>query len=156
MIRNICLFIYHLFSISCRMNGEYLWCFKRESKRRERQDLTEEQNRIGIFLSKHSESEEKCKEILLRGLVGLFQEQFFVARKGCIKGCSKIFIFPAKKLRKIRCSKIRMRRFFFNFVTTLLIISHNPLVIFMYFIKQVNKLKRWVLCSLFNVSWYTH
>ena len=107
------LFIYHLFSISCRMNGEYLWCFKRESKWRERQDLTEEQNRIGIFLSKHGESEEKCKEILLRGLVGLFQEQFFVARKGCIKGCSKIFIFPAKKLRKIRCSKIRMRRFFF-------------------------------------------
>ena len=142
MIRNVCLFIYHLFSISCRMNGEYLWCFKRESKRRERQDLTEEQNRIGIFLSKHGESEEKCKEILLRDLVGLFQEQFFVARKGCIKGCSKI-IFPAKKLaynthapffffysvsnicsimanfpakrlrKKIRCSKIRMRRFFF-------------------------------------------
>ena len=93
------------------MNGEYLWCFKRESKRRERQDLTEEQNRIGIFLSKHGESEEKCKEILLRDLVGLFQEQFFVARKGCIKGCSKI-IFPAKKLRKIRVLIIRMRRFF--------------------------------------------
>ena len=97
------------------MTGEYLWCFKRESKRRERQDLTEEQNRIGIFLSKHGESEEKCKEILLRDLVGLFQEQFFVARKGCIKGCSKIFIFPAKKLRKIRVLIIRMRRFFFFF-----------------------------------------
>ena len=38
-----------------------------------------------------------------------------------------------------------MRRFFFfNFVTTclLLIISHIPLVIFMYFIKKVNKLKK--------------
>ena len=34
-----------------------------------------------------------------------------------------------------------MRRFFY-FVTTLLIISHNPLVNFMYFIKQVNKLKK--------------
>ena len=47
--------------------------------------------------------------------------------------------FPAKRLRKIR-----MRRFFLNFVTTclLLIISHIPLVIFMYFIKQVNKLKK--------------
>ena len=52
--------------------------------------------------------------------------------------------FPAKRLRKIRCSKIRMRRFFLNFVTTclLLIISHIPLFIFMYFIKQVNKLKK--------------
>ena len=61
------------------------------------------------FSQEHGESEEKCKEILLRDLVGLFQEQFFVARKKtCIKGCSKIFIFPAKKLRQIR-----MRRFFF-------------------------------------------
>ena len=46
------------------------------------QDLTEEQNRIGIFLSKHGESEEKCKEILLRDLVGLFQEQFFCRSEG--------------------------------------------------------------------------
>ena len=125
MIRNICLFIYHLFSIPCRMNGEYLWCFKRESKRRERQDLTEEQNRIGIFLSKHDESEEKCKEILLRDLVGLFQEQFFVARKGCIKGCSKIFIFPAKKLRKIWVLIIRMHRFFFYSVSNICSIMAN-------------------------------
>ena len=65
------------------------------------------------FSQEHGESEEKCKEILLRDLVGLYQEQFFVARKGCIKGCSKIFIFPAKKLRKIRVLIIRMRRFFF-------------------------------------------
>ena len=104
------------------MNGEYLWYFKRESKRRERQDLTEEQNRIGIFLSKHGESEEKCKEILLRDLVGLFQEQFFVVRKGCIKGCSKIFIFPAKKLRVLI---IRMRLFFFYSVSNICSIMAN-------------------------------
>ena len=38
-----------------------------------------------------------------------------------------------------------MRRFFFKFCNysgLLLIISHIPLVIFMYFIKQVNKLKK--------------
>ena len=66
------------------------------------------------FSQEHGESEEKCKEILLRDLVGLFQEQFFVARKKKLvfKGCSKIFIFPAKKLRKIRVLIIRMRRFF--------------------------------------------
>ena len=63
------------------MNGEYLWCFKRESKRRERQDLTEEQTELVYFSQEHGKSEEKCKEILLRDLVGLFQEQFFVARK---------------------------------------------------------------------------
>ena len=84
------------------MNGEYLWCFKRESKRRERQDLTEEQNRIGIFLSKHGESEEKCKEILLRDLVGLFQEQFFVARKKnlYLRAVQKFLFFPPKNLEK--------------------------------------------------------
>ena len=44
-----------------------------------------------------------------------------------------------------------MRRFFFYFVTTLLIISHNPLVTFMYFIKQVNKLKK-MSCVVFLMS----
>ena len=71
------------------------------------------------FSQEHGESEEKCKEILLRDLVGLYQEQFFVARKGCIKGCSKIFIFPAKKLRKIRVLIIRLRRFFFYSVSNI-------------------------------------
>ena len=49
--------------------------------------------------------------------------------------------FPAKRLKKNTVLKNTHAPFFFNFVTTLLIISHNPLVIFMYFIKQVNKLK---------------
>ena len=92
--------------------GEYLWCFKRESKKR-KTNFNRGTKQLVYFSQEHGESEEKCKEILLRDLVGLFQEQFFVARKGCIKGCSKIFIFPAKKLRKIRVLIIRMRRFFF-------------------------------------------
>ena len=54
--------------------------------------------------------------------------------------------FPAKRLRKNTVLKNTHAPFFFflNFVTTclLLIISHIPLVIFMYFIKQVNKLKK--------------
>ena len=85
------------------MNDEYLWCFKRESNRRERQDLTEEQNRIGT--QEHGESEEKCKEILLRDLVGLFQEQFFVARKKklVLRAVQKDFFFPPKNLEKYRC-----------------------------------------------------
>ena len=50
--------------------------------------------------------------------------------------------FPAKRLRKKYGAQKYACAVFFNFVTTLLIISHNPLVIFMYFIKQVNKLKK--------------
>ena len=52
--------------------------------------------------------------------------------------------FPAKRLRKNTVLKNTHAPLFLNFVTTclLLIISHIPLVIFMYFIKQVNKLKK--------------
>ena len=66
------------------------------------------------FSQEHGKSEEKCKEILLRDLVGLFQEQFFVARKKklVLRAVQKFLFFPAKKLRKIRVLIIRMRRFF--------------------------------------------
>ena len=85
------------------------------NQRRERQILTEEQNNWYISLKNTASQKKNVRKKLLRDLVGLYQEQFFVARKGCIKGCSKIFIFPAKKLRKIRVLIIRLRRFFFLF-----------------------------------------
>ena len=59
--------------------------------------------------------------------------------------CSIMANFPAKRLGKNTVLKnTHAPFFFFNFVTTclLLIISHIPLVIFMYFIKKVNKLKK--------------
>ena len=56
------------------------------------------------FSQEHGESEEKCKEILLRDLVGLFQEQFFVARKqNGLRAVQKDLFFPPKNLEKYRC-----------------------------------------------------
>ena len=72
------------------------------------------QNRSIPFLSRIRRVQANTCAPILRTEIAILLDR----EKLLIMGCLTVQNFPAKKLRKIRCSKIRMRRFFFfNFTS---------------------------------------
>ena len=94
------------FHFFCRLTGEYSWCFKHDSNKKD--SYSNEQNRCSVFLTTKFRVQVKIQNVPKKNCYfEIFVSSIYV------KGCLGWKIFPPKNLEKIRRPKYACAKFFF-------------------------------------------